>query len=218
MVCLLFCSYCSVVIASCTKGPCWAGSTLSGVSSELKSLLSCSNDVLFRMRPISRPCKIRICTFPPRVSVPLGSQIITSSVLWLGKSTTERRGKQRGKKEDRRLYETASRAEVLERIACKSRPSSAACRSRVSHPIKQPQPDKVSIWVHLDSSGFDLRGLATVITSWLERWRLATLIPPAMAGGGSDPCRGSTVKISPPKNPSYSWPGKIGAGRGDCTS
>lgn len=30
-------------------------------------------------------------------------------------------------KEDRRLYETASRAEVLERTACESRPSSAAC-------------------------------------------------------------------------------------------
>lgn len=100
------------------------------------------------------------CTFPNEANiptmqnsymyfsstVPLGSQITTSNVLWLGKSTTERRGKQ----EDRRLYETASRAEVLERTACESRPSSTACRSRVSHPIKQPQPDEVSIWVHLD--------------------------------------------------------------------
>lgn len=38
-------------------------------------------------------------------------------------------------------------------------------------------------------------------TSWLERWRLATSIPPAMAGGGSDPCRGSTAKMTQWKNP-----------------
>lgn len=40
-----------------------------------------------------------------------------------------------------------------------------------------------------------------MVTSWLERWRLATSIPPAMAGGGSDPCRGSTAKIPQRKNP-----------------
>lgn len=66
-----------------------------------------------------------------------------------------------------------------------------------SHPMDQPQLDEVSAWVHLGSSGFDLRGVApTVFTSWPGRWRLAASIPPAMAGGGSDPCTGSTVKIS----------------------
>jgi hypothetical protein len=32
-----------------------------------------------------------------------------------------------------------------------SRPSSAACRSRESHPIKLPQPANFGGWVHLDS-------------------------------------------------------------------
>lgn len=39
-----------------------------------------------------------------------------------------------------------------------------ACRSRVSHPMKKPQPDQVSFWVRLDSSGFDLRGLDPAVT------------------------------------------------------
>lgn len=84
-------------------------------------------------------------------------------------------------------------------------------------PWTSPQVDEVSAWVHLDSSGFDLRGLApTVFTSWPGRWRLATSIPPAMAGGGSDPCTGSTVKIS--LISCHPWPGEMGARRGDCAS
>lgn len=109
------------------------------------------------------------------------------------------------KQQDRRLYETGSRAEVLECTACKSRPSSAARRSRVSQPIQQPPSQSKSapgsIWTH-PGSICGVLASSTVITSWRERWRLATVILPTKAAGGSDPCTGSTLIISRQRGPS----------------
>lgn len=128
----------------------------------------------------------------------------------------------RGRKEDARLYETASRAEVLE-CYCLSVQALvggmqiAGVSPHKTAPARQSQRLGPSGLIRVRSAGLNL----TVITSWLERWRLATLIPPAMAGGGSDPCTGSTAKISPRKRASgisSSRPGKIGAGRGDALS
>ena len=62
--------------------------------------------------------------------------------------------------------------------------------------------------------------MSGMFTSWLERWRLAKLIPQTTAAGGSDPCTGSIVKYHiTSKKASWAsfWPDKIGAGRGDRT-
>ena len=76
--------------------------------SKLKSLLSCSNDVLFRTRPIPRPGKYRHVYFLDGSRCLLGSQIICEHqiVAW---EIYHREAREATKQEDRRLWEAASR-------------------------------------------------------------------------------------------------------------